>query len=130
VLGSEEGDEMAVDLDVRRWQRKAGLPQQRQEVALIHTDVSQSAPTLRLLSEAVDDRSKDTVEIRYERRRSTVVAAGTLACPRCDAPVSPGGRIALSADLACPFCAHSGRTRDFLSLGAPTRAAHVVVRIS
>jgi hypothetical protein len=31
--------------------------------------------------------------------------------------------------LACPYCAHEGAVRDFLSLGAPTRPAHVDVRI-
>ena len=73
---------------------------------------------------------EDTAEIRYERRRSGVVSAGTLACPRCDAPVAPTGRMGLAAPIACPFCAHAGPVRDFLSLSTPTRAAHVVVRLS
>ena len=65
-----------------------------------------------------------------ERRatRSTVVATGTLACPRCDSPVSPGGRaLAPAAPLGCPFCAHTGAVRDFLSLASPSRPARVRV---
>lgn len=73
---------------------------------------------------------EDTAEIRYERRRSDVVAAGTLACPDCDAPVPPDGRVSLTAQLMCPFCARTGPVRDFLSLKTPTRPAHVVVRVS
>lgn len=76
------------------------------------------------------DRRADTVE---ERRsvRSDIVAAGTLACRRCDAPVYTGGRpLALTDTLACPFCAHRAPAREFLSLARPTRPAHVVVRVS
>jgi hypothetical protein len=63
-------------------------------------------------------------------KRSTVLASGTLACPSCDAPVSPGGRSLSPAErLSCPFCTHAGRVRDFLSLAEPTRPAHVVVRV-
>ena len=57
------------------------------------------------------------------------VASGTLACPRCDAPIGLGGRAASFAEnLDCPFCRHSGALRDFLSLAAPTRPARVEVR--
>lgn len=73
---------------------------------------------------------EDTAEIRFERRRSDVVAAGTFACPSCDAPVAPEGRMRLTDDVACPFCRHAGPARDFLSLATPTRPAHVVVRVS
>jgi hypothetical protein len=63
--------------------------------------------------------------------RSPVVATGTLACPRCDAPVTPGGGpVGLRAPLTCPFCEHGGPVRDFLSLAQPTRPTHVVVRIA
>ena len=65
------------------------------------------------------------------RLRSRVVSMGTLACPNCDAPVSPGTRALSPAEpIACPFCGESGRVRDFLSLAAPTRPAHVEIRIS
>jgi hypothetical protein len=64
------------------------------------------------------------------RLRSRTVATGTLACPRCDAPVSPGGRgLSPAEPLLCPFCLHDGRVRDFLSLAAPTRPAYVEIRI-
>ncbi len=68
-----------------------------------------------------------------ERRatRSTVVATGTLACPDCDAPVSPGGRAFAPGDpMSCPVCAHAGAVRDFLSLASPARPARVRVVIS
>lgn len=62
--------------------------------------------------------------------RTWRLATGTLACPSCDAPVSPGEQPVAPPDpLACPFCAHSGAVRDFLSLAAPARPAVVEVRI-
>jgi hypothetical protein len=67
-----------------------------------------------------------------ERRdaRSSHLATGTLACPRCDAPVAPGaGRVSPAAPIACPFCAHAGAVREFLSLAAPSRPARVAVRV-
>jgi hypothetical protein len=63
--------------------------------------------------------------------RGTRLGTGTLACPACDAPVSPGPhRLAPAAPLACPFCGNTGAVRDFLTLGAPTRPAHVVVKVT
>lgn len=57
------------------------------------------------------------------------VACGTLACPRCDAPIGLGGRAASFAEhLHCPFCRHAAALREFLSLAAPTRPARVEVR--
>ena len=67
------------------------------------------------------------VEIRPSR--STRLAGGTLACPGCDAPVAPVGRMSPADALACPFCAHGGPLRDFLSLVAPSRPAHVEVHV-
>ncbi|HMJ35100.1 MAG TPA: hypothetical protein VK501_14410 [Baekduia sp.] len=61
--------------------------------------------------------------------RSWTMASGTLACPSCDAPVAPMGPLSPADALACPFCAHAARVRDFLSLATPTRPAHVVVRV-
>jgi len=59
-----------------------------------------------------------------------LIAVGTLACPHCDAPVAPGERpLAVRDPLACPFCAHGGTVRDFLSLTAPARPARVEVRL-
>jgi hypothetical protein len=73
-------------------------------------------------------RLSGTEEIRRVTR-SSLVAVGTLACPRCDAPVMPSRAVLPSEPLSCPFCEHAGRVRDFLSLGAPTRPARVEVRV-
>jgi hypothetical protein len=68
--------------------------------------------------------------IEERRARSTLLGAGTLACPHCDVPVALGGGRAAPADpLDCPYCGHYGAVRDFLSLAAPTRPAHVEVRV-
>ena len=68
-------------------------------------------------------------EVRHTHR-SSQFAVGTLACSRCDAPVSPGDSPrSLSEVLACPFCAHQAPVRDFLTLGPPTRPARVVLRV-
>jgi hypothetical protein len=62
--------------------------------------------------------------------RTTTLAVGTLACPACDAPIAPGtDRLGPASPLSCPFCGHDARVRDFLTLGAPTRPAHVVVKV-
>jgi len=69
---------------------------------------------------------------REERRvgRSGLLAVGTLACPACDAPVAPSeASMAPAAPLHCPFCAHAGAVRDFLSLALPSRPARVEVRV-
>ena len=66
-------------------------------------------------------------EHRYSATR--VLAAGTLACPRCDAPVAPLPAPMAPADwLGCPYCAHTAVVRDFLSLEVPSRPARVTVR--
>jgi hypothetical protein len=61
--------------------------------------------------------------------RSSRLATGTLACPRCDAPVALAGRRTPADPLGCPFCDHSGAVRDFLSLAAPSRPARVAVHV-
>ncbi|WP_445152060.1 hypothetical protein [Baekduia sp. Peel2402] len=61
--------------------------------------------------------------------RTSTLASGTLACPSCDAPVSPAGRMTPASALECPFCGRIGRVRDFLTLGSPTRPAHVIIRV-
>ena len=75
--------------------------------------------------------AQDGVPALREQRisRSSVMATGTLACPDCDAPVMPPGPLAIGAPLACPYCGHAARARDFLSLAPPTRPARVVVRV-
>ena len=63
--------------------------------------------------------------------RSTVLATGTLACPRCDAPVAPAAGVMRPAELlGCPYCDHFAPAREFLSLEAPSRPARVEVRVS
>ncbi len=70
-------------------------------------------------------------EERRRAVRSGQLAVGTVACPRCDAPVAIGERpLPASARLGCPFCAHQAPLREFLTLGAPTRPARVVVRVA
>jgi hypothetical protein len=61
--------------------------------------------------------------------RSTRVATGTLACPRCDAPVALAAPVSPADALFCPFCRHAGVSRDFLSLAAPARPTRVAVRV-
>jgi hypothetical protein len=59
------------------------------------------------------------------------LGSGTLACPRCDAPVALAtGSASPVEPLGCPFCGHAARVRDFLSLAAPTRPARVEVRVT
>lgn len=58
------------------------------------------------------------------------MAGGTLACPRCDAPVAPAEPVLHPAEpLCCSFCRHEGAVRDFLSLAAPTRPTRVAVHL-
>jgi hypothetical protein len=76
------------------------------------------------------DAAVGRIEKRRDLRRRGVVAAGTLACPHCDAPVAPDGSMKLTDALWCPVCDHGGPVRDFLSLETPTRPAHVVVRVA
>lgn len=80
--------------------------------------------------EAAGDRPVGRM-VREERRRARTshLARGTLACPSCDAPVLPARPLSPTDGIGCPFCGHSAAVRDFLSLGTPTRPAHVDVRI-
>lgn len=67
-----------------------------------------------------------------ERRavRAGHVAAGTLACPSCDAPIATPTRAMTPLEpLGCGFCGLAGPLRDFLSLAPPTRPTRVVVRV-
>ena len=71
------------------------------------------------------------IHVRKARRPAAApdVATGTLACPRCDAPVALAGPVAPADRLGCPYCAHAAPVRDFLSLAAPSRPARVAVRV-
>ena len=71
-----------------------------------------------------------THEQEHRVARAGLLAVGTLACNRCDAPVALAAGPTSPADpIACPFCRHRALVRDFLSLGAPTRPARVEVRV-
>ena len=77
-------------------------------------------------------RGAPLAPLHEERRdaRSGHLSRGTLACPRCDAPVALAERRLRAPDaLGCPFCGHAAPLRDFLSLGASPRPARVDVRV-
>jgi len=79
------------------------------------------------------DRDEPVVGYEELRRssRTGVLDVGTLACARCDAPVALAGGPARPSDsLSCPYCLHTAPVHEFLTLGAPTRPAHVVVTIT
>lgn len=76
-------------------------------------------------------RSTPREEFKRPAVAAGILGEGTLACPACDAPVSPGpSPVLVGAPLACPWCETSGPVRDFLSMSAPTRPARVLVRVS
>jgi hypothetical protein len=82
------------------------------------------------MNQGATDRERVAHEEVRHARRSSQFAVGTLACSRCDAPVSPGDRPRLLTEvITCPFCAHHGSLREFLTLGEPTRPAHVVLSV-
>jgi hypothetical protein len=75
------------------------------------------------------ERLAGSREIRPDAR-AWHLATGSLACPSCDAPVVLCAPVAAPADfLACGYCDHFGRVRDFLSLAQPSRPTRVVVRV-
>jgi hypothetical protein len=85
----------------------------------------------RLNSSSTTSRGKLVHEQKRPAVRSTRLAAGTLACDRCDEPIALGAEgVSLGHQLVCPYCHHRGSVRDFLSLALPTRPARVVVRVS
>jgi hypothetical protein len=82
------------------------------------------------LNHGAEDGDRVAHEEVRRTTRSSAFAVATLACSQCDAPVSPGeSPRSLTELLVCPFCAHQGPVRDFLTLGEPTRPAHVVLRV-
>jgi hypothetical protein len=90
----------------------------------IHRDLEGSDP--------VRPEGMGRLDGTHELRRDLTawqLAEGTLACPSCDAPVAPVGKMSPADDLNCPVCRHAGAVRDFLSLSAPTRPARVDVRV-
>jgi len=75
-------------------------------------------------------RAEHVEERKRRADRNGVIAIGTIACPRCDAPIAIGpDEIALTDRLTCPFCERQGPVRGFLSLVLPTRPTRVQVRL-
>jgi hypothetical protein len=86
------------------------------------------------LQRGMDDqdpiRPERVGRLAEERRASSRLAVGTLACPLCDAPVAlTAARMGPADPIGCPYCGHAGAVRDFLSLESPSRPAHVEVRV-
>ena len=75
-------------------------------------------------------RAEQVSQRKLRADRNGAIAAGTIACARCDAPVAIGpNEVAVTAALTCPFCAQHGPVREFLSLAVPTRPTRVQVRL-
>ena len=75
-------------------------------------------------------RAAPMVQEDPRRAPGDALGHGTLACPRCDAPLAlPVPRVA-AAPTACPFCGHRATLGSFVSLAAPTRPTRVIVRVS
>ena len=80
--------------------------------------------------EGPDPARADQIVRPAHRPRVWRLGTGTLACPRCDAPVAPAaGGVSPADPLACPFCQHGGAVRDFLSLASPSRPARVALHV-
>ena len=80
--------------------------------------------------EGPDPARADQIVRPAHRPRVWRLGTGTLACPRCDAPVAPAaGGVSPADPLACPFCHHGGAVRDFLSLASPSRPARVALHV-
>ncbi len=81
---------------------------------------------------APEGRPEEIAGLHEERRarRSAWLGVGSLACPQCDAPTPLWATTATpGTPLGCPYCAHAGSVRDFLSLREPHRAPRVNVYV-
>ncbi len=75
-------------------------------------------------------RGAPMVEEDLRRGAGDTLGHGTLACPRCDAPVALPGPLAAAAATTCPFCGASRhRWAASSRWPAPTRPTRVVVRV-
>ena len=73
--------------------------------------------------------AREHVELR-PNVRSSRLGVGTLACPRCDAPVAIGPEpLGIDHRLGCPFCDHAAPVRAFLSMEQPTRPTRVSIHV-
>ena len=82
-------------------------------------------------SDPLDPASRGSASHEERREsRSTKLAAGSLSCPRCDAPPLPPARVLSPAEsIGCGFCLHEAPVRDFLTLGGPSRPTVVTVHV-
>jgi hypothetical protein len=73
------------------------------------------------------------VQVSQRQRRADrngAIAAGTIACARCDTPVAIGSdQVAVTEALTCPFCTPQRPVGEFRSLDVPTRPTRVQVRL-
>jgi hypothetical protein len=64
------------------------------------------------------ERKVRAADIRHEWQLSRdgieVIAHGALVCPHCDGPVVVSYPIPAGAEIACGFCGHGARAREFL----------------
>jgi hypothetical protein len=64
------------------------------------------------------ERKVRAADIRHEWQVSRdgieVIAHGALVCPQCDAPLVIARPLPAGAAIACGFCDHRGRAREFL----------------
>ena len=54
-------------------------------------------------------------ERRIMREGVEVIAHGALICPGCDMPLASASALPAAAPIACGFCGHTARTREFLA---------------
>jgi hypothetical protein len=64
------------------------------------------------------ERKVRAADIRHEWQVSRdgieVIAHGALVCPDCDAPLVIARPLPAGTSIACGFCGHGGRAREFL----------------
>ena len=75
-------------------------------------------------------RAEQVSQRKLRADRNGAIAAGTIACARCDAPVAIGpDRVAVTEALTCPFCTGQRPVGEFRSLAVPTRLTRIQVRL-
>ena len=75
------------------------------------------------------DRAARSGEQRKAIRQQQLrrIGRGSFACPSCDLPLLPFARIAVSAQLECPFCGEVSVARHFVRLDAVDTTRNEVV---
>lgn len=75
-------------------------------------------------------RAEQVSERKLGADPNGAIAAGTIACARCDTPMAVGpDQVAVTKALTCPFCTPQRPVWEFLSLDVPTRPTRVGVRL-